>query len=263
MLKVCGRVVLAALVAAMSLVGTAHADGLGPGDFFHDAGAYFTAPLYWDEQEWLYFGGALAAIGAAHTLDTTVRDHFAGSHPDLNGQDPNSTRDAAPAAALLGGVWLVSTVVGDDAGKGESYTMLEATIFSGVTAEGLKYAAGRAGPNTTLDANDWRASGSSFPSLHTTAAFAVGTVFAESGDDDYRWFRRIVGYGIAGATAYLRLHDNQHWFSDVVAGSALGIASAHFSMDRRLERLQQHNNLSISVMPIVGGAKLTVSLNLD
>jgi hypothetical protein len=57
----------------------------------------------------MYFGGTLAAIGAAHAFDGDFRDHFAWSHPVLNGQDPNSTRDAIPTAALFAGTWLVAT----------------------------------------------------------------------------------------------------------------------------------------------------------
>ena len=240
------------------------ADGLGPSDFFHDAGLYFTAPLRWDEEDWLYFGGTLAAIGAAHAFDGRVRDGFVGPHPALNSQDPNSTRDAIPTAALFAGTWLVSTVIGDEYGKGESYTMIEAGIFSSVTVEGLKFAAERARPNATLSPNDWRAGGSSFPSLHASAAFSIGTVFAESGDDEYRWIRRFIGYGVAGATGYLRLHDNAHWLSDVVAGAAVGVATAHFSMNRRLERVDHLAGLNLSVVPISGGGlELTFSLPMN
>jgi hypothetical protein len=41
------RSVLAAIAALLALNRPApgYADGLGPGDFFHDAGLYFTAPL--------------------------------------------------------------------------------------------------------------------------------------------------------------------------------------------------------------------------
>jgi hypothetical protein len=42
-----------------------------------DTKLYFTSPLRWDEEDWLYFGGALVAIGAAHSFDERVRDHFA------------------------------------------------------------------------------------------------------------------------------------------------------------------------------------------
>jgi hypothetical protein len=117
-------------------------------------------------------------------------------------QDPYSTDDYLPAAGLLSGTLLVAEVAGDSSGKGEVATMLEASIFSAVTAEGLKYASGREQPNEALDPNDWRMSGSSFPSLHSDLAFASGTVFAKCGDDDYRWFRRFIGYGSGTATVY-------------------------------------------------------------
>jgi len=82
----------------------------------------------------------------------------------------------------------------------------------------------------TADANSWFESGDSFPSLHSSAAFSIGTVFAESGNDDYRWLRRVVGYGVAGYTGYNRVSDNAHWMSDVMAGAALGYYTAHFVM---------------------------------
>lgn len=241
------------------------ADGIEPADFLHDAQLYFTAPLRWDSTDWMYFSGTLAAIAAAHTLDGTVRNHFVGTHPVLDGQDPHSTDDYIPAAGLVGGTLLVAEVAGDSYGKGEVATMLEASILSTVTAEGLKYAAGRERPNGTLDPNAWRLGGSSFPSLHSDLAFAVGTVFAESGDDDYRWFRRLVGYGVGTGTVYLRLRHNAHWFSDTVAGAAIGMASAHFSVNRRRERNEgDPQALNISVVPIEGsGLKLSFSWTME
>ena len=92
-------------------------------------------------------------------------------------------------------------------------------------------------------------------------AFAIGTVFAESGEDDYRWVRRFIGYGMASATVYLRLHDNQHWVSDTIAGSAIGIASGRFSTHHRLERAKDWN---LSLAPSQhGGAMLTFNMIVD
>jgi membrane-associated phospholipid phosphatase len=203
---------------------------------WQDTKLYFTAPLRWDGEDWLLFGGTLAAIGAAHQVDGKVRDHFAGHTPVLDGKDPHSTRDALPAAALVGGTLALAFVSDSHDGRNEAYRMLEAAALSGVTAEALKYAAGRQRPNETDRVDDWRVSGSSFPSLHATAAFAIGTVFAESGSDDYRWTRRILGYGMATATAYQRLRGNSHWLSDVVAGSALGLSTGVFVMHRQFLR---------------------------
>jgi hypothetical protein len=43
------------------------------GTTLEDTKLYFTAPLRWDEEDWLYFGGALVVIGAAHSFDERVR----------------------------------------------------------------------------------------------------------------------------------------------------------------------------------------------
>jgi membrane-associated phospholipid phosphatase len=122
-----------------------------------------------------------------------------------------------------------------------------------------KYAAGRERPNVTADSNAWRAGGDSFPSMHATAAFAIGTVLAESGNDEYRWMRRALGYGLGVATSYQRLNHNQHWLSDTVAGAALGWASARFVLNRRDEREQ---GMHVFVAPTDGGAMVSVAYYL-
>ena len=143
-----------------------------------DTKLYFTSPLRWDEQDWLYFGGALAAIGAAHSFDERVRDHFAtGSKAALNGgADKNSLRDAAPTVALIAGTGLYAAFIDDHDGYREAWSLIEAGAFSGATAEVLGYATGRERPDATTSANEWGKGSDSFPSLHTTVAFAVGTV---------------------------------------------------------------------------------------
>jgi membrane-associated phospholipid phosphatase len=214
---------------------TARADSSVVLDTLEDVKLYFTAPIRWDEYDWLAFAGSLAAVGVAHEFDSRVREHFAtGPSSGLNGgQDKNSLRDALPTVALIGGTFAYAAFLGDSAGYRETWSLAEAGVLSTVTAEALSYAAGRERPDGSTSPNRWRAGGDSFPSVHASAAFAVGTVFAESGNDEYRWIRRIIGYGVAGATAYVRVKDNLHWTSDTVAGAALGIATARFVLNRR------------------------------
>lgn len=220
-----------------------------------DTKLYFTAPLRWDKRDWLYFGGTVAAIGVAHEYDDNVRAHFAtASSAALDGKDPHGLRDAAPAAAIVVGTWTFAAFIDDSAGYEEGRQMLEAAGLSAISTTLFKYAAGRKRPNETTRIDAWSQSGDSFPSMHASAAFAIGTVLAESGGDEYRWVRRTLGYGIAGATAYARLHDNVHWFSDVVAGAGLGIATAHFVMNRGEARAEQS---AFMVVPTDGGVMLT------
>jgi membrane-associated phospholipid phosphatase len=224
---------------------------------WQDTKLYFTAPARWDEHNWLLFAGTVAAIAGAHQLDGKVRDHFAGKTPVLNGKDPNSTRDAAPAIALVGGTMALGWAFNNAAARNEAYRMLEAGALSAVTTTVVKYAAGRARPDETLKVDDWRTGGGSFPSLHVSAAFAIGTVLAESGPDDFRWTRRIVGYGVAAGTAYARLHGNAHWFSDVVAGSAIGLYTGAFTLQRQSNH---RRDLSVDVGPTdMGGIAVQVT----
>jgi membrane-associated phospholipid phosphatase len=214
---------------------TALADSSAVSDTLEDVKLYFTAPIRWDAEDWFAFAGSLAAVGAAHEFDSRVRDHFAtGSNAVLNGgQDKNALRDALPTVAIIGGTFVYAAFLGDSEGYRETWSLFEAGALSTVTGEALSYAGGRERPDGTTSPNRWRAGGDSFPSVHASAAFAVGTVFAESGNDEYRWVRRIIGYGVAGATAYIRVKDNLHWTSDTVAGAALGIATARFVLNRR------------------------------
>jgi membrane-associated phospholipid phosphatase len=222
-----------------------------------DTRLYFTAPLRWDEEDWIAFGGALAAIGAAHEFDEKVRQHFAtGSKAALNGgEDKNSLRDAAPTLALVAGTGLYAAFIRDSDGYRETWALIEAGVLSGTTAEVLGLAGGRERPDATSSPNQWRQGGDSFPSLHVTTAFAIGTVFAESGNDDYRWIRRLIGYGVAGATGYVRINENVHWLSDTVAGAALGIATARFVLNRQ----NPETRAALQFEPIKNGWRISYS----
>ncbi len=68
----------------------------------------------------------------------------------------------------------------------------------------------------------------SFPSGHTAQAF----VSAEFARLEYRGISPwpgIAGYGFALATGFLRIYNDAHWLSDVVAGAGVGIASTRFA----------------------------------
>ena len=226
-----------------------------------DIEAYYTAPLHWDATDWSYFGGVLAALGVADHFDSQVRAHFTqGSHDALAGGDPDELQDALPAAAALVGTWMVATLFDDRDAQTVAWAMTEAAGLSLSTGLVLKYAGGRERPNQTTDPNLWFRGGSSFPSLHSTAAFAVGTVFAESGEGDYRWLTRLVGYGLAVFTGYERLKHNEHWLSDVFAGAAVGTSTGAFIVQRTFGG----NVFSgFQIVPIERGVMISYSASLS
>ena len=63
----------------------------------------------------------------------------------------------------------------------------------------------------------------SFPSGHTTLAFATATTLSLNFK---KWYVVVPAYLWAGAMGYSRMHLGVHYPSDVLAGAALGTASA-------------------------------------
>ena len=68
----------------------------------------------------------------------------------------------------------------------------------------------------------------SFPSGHTAEAF-VGAEFMRIEYKDVSPWYGVAGYAMATATGMLRMYNDKHWFSDVVAGAGVGIASARLA----------------------------------
>jgi membrane-associated phospholipid phosphatase len=240
-----GKSALLLAVIGLWTASAANAEDFELANVWSDTTHYFTSPLHWDRTGWETFGATVAAVVVAHQLDGRTRDHFAGANPVLDGKDTHSTRDAIPAAVLVGGTFILGLTLNEQAGRNEAYRMLEAAAFGGVTSELFRFAGGRERPDETHSPNAWRKGGNSFPSMHSTMAGAIGTVFAESGPTEYRWLRRIIGYGVVGYTAYSRLHDNAHWLSDVVAGTAVGVYSGAYTLGRQYS----HHELSFNLSP--------------
>lgn len=62
----------------------------------------------------------------------------------------------------------------------------------------------------------------SFPSGHTTTAFAAAEFLHQEYKNKSIWYS-IAGYTVATTTGLLRMYNNKHWLSDVVAGAGIGI----------------------------------------
>jgi membrane-associated phospholipid phosphatase len=113
----------------------------------------------------------------------------------------------------------------------------EAVAVSGVITSLIKDVAGRARPYVSADSNprDFRfmrglrgGGYQSFPSGHTTAAFAAASVVTS---ESQRWAPRAVWfvapimYGGASLVGLSRMYNNAHWASDIIVGAAIGTFS--------------------------------------
>src|SRR6187455_2362063 len=68
----------------------------------------------------------------------------------------------------------------------------------------------------------------SFVSGHTAQAFATATFMAKEYADRSVWYA-VGAYGMATAVGAMRILNNRHWVSDVLAGAGIGILSTNIA----------------------------------
>jgi len=94
----------------------------------------------------------------------------------------------------------------------------------------------------------------SFPSGHTTLAFAAAAALDR--ETRSRWVPALA-YPLATLVAWSRLHDRQHWVSDVVGGAAIG-----FGVAWKAEDFQRGRGGSVSLEGGAGATPARVGLGL-
>ena len=100
--------------------------------------------------------------------------------------------------------------------KDRSIILATAYLIMGSSVTVLKRTTHRQRPNQT--------GFTSFPSGHTATAFMGAEFLYQEYKDVSPWYG-VSGYFIAAGTGYLRMYNNKHWFSDVVAAAGIGILS--------------------------------------
>lgn len=106
----------------------------------------------------------------------------------------------------------------------------------------------------------------SFPSGHTATAFASAEFLYQEYKDVSPWYG-VAGYTIAAATGYLRMYNNKHWFSDVVAGAGIGILStkvAYWIYPAIKRKLFKNKPVNTMILPYYqnGGGGFSLVRNL-
>ncbi len=122
--------------------------------------------------------------------------------------------------ASIGGLYLL----GDNYDKDTAKLALAALANSAITTQEIKMLAGRERPFLSGDLLKFHGltlhgeGRQSFPSGHTSAAFAVATVLAKR-HPKQKWLY----YGLAAAVGIARIRKSAHFPSDVLVGAAIGI----------------------------------------
>ncbi|WP_412468353.1 phosphatase PAP2 family protein [Pedobacter sp. KLB.chiD] len=154
---------------------------------------------------------------ALKQLDISTRAELQEDHP-LFAAHVDDYLQFAPAAAVY--ALNLSGIKGKHNLFDASMLYVTSAAIMGISTHLVKQEVGRERP----DGSGFN----SFPSGHTASAFMAAEFLRQEYKDVNPWIG-YAGYFVATATGTLRMYNNKHWFSDVVAGAGFGIAATKIS----------------------------------
>lgn len=228
----------------------------------NDAAELASAPLRWDRSDWLKLGIGLAAVGGVALVDHDLRESVEGGS---SGGSRRLAKAVGPFGAeysfgVIGGFFLAGKLLDDEKSLRVAEDGLAASLIaSGAITPLLKTAFGRRRPSQTGGPVEFGQGGASFPSGHTTQAFAVASVVASHYDSI--WVK-VGAYMLAGLVGWSRMEEKAHYASDVLAGALIGIV-----VGNAVVRLHEGQRFRISAAPAVTrgspGVALTFGTSLE
>ncbi|MCB9210794.1 MAG: phosphatase PAP2 family protein [Ignavibacteriales bacterium] len=228
--------------------------------FLKDGGQYFTYPLRMNSCEFLYAGAIAAGTYGLMYNDQTMKDAIGRETiKTLNGDfwdAPTYYGFVQYANIAAFSTYTVGLFSGEDEIRKVGRMLIQSLSYSGITVMFIRTLFGRERPYS--GEGPWAFTGlsfdneiQSFPSGHCTVAFAFSTVLAEYFDTIYS---RVFFYGLGSLTAYARILNNQHWFSDILMGSLIGISGGIFVIN---EENNRESNNKFSISPTFNGVRFT------
>ena len=196
-------------------------------NILRDQKAIWTAPMHLERSDAKWMIPSAVGFMALATTDRITGDEIGeATHQD------NASRAISYAGSLYG----LGAVAGtfyffgrhnhDDRARETGLLAAEALIDSVIVEGALKGITQRARPADGRERSEFFEGGSSFPSGHSTQAWAVATVIAHEYKD--RPAVQIAAYGVATAVSVARFTGHKHYLSDVLAGSALGFGIGRY-----------------------------------
>jgi len=157
--------------------------------------------------------GALGAI-AFHRYDTPLSNWVAkqpsASYPKIG----SFAGDAITQGSLAIGTYAIGKLAHDDEAIHLGSDFIRGQLLNGIFTEALKFGVNRTRPT---------GSNHSFPSGHSSASFTTAAILQAH----FGWAVGTAAYAGAGFIGWSRLRENQHFLTDVIVGSALGVISGH------------------------------------
>lgn len=223
----------------------------------HDAAALGTGIL---SKGTLYAAGGGVLLFLAVPHDRVMTEELSSLPPapaDLIVRVVEEFGNVRAVRPVAGAIFLGSLISDNRRFQDAAFTSLESIIYANLITSGLKSAFGRARPWQKEGAMEFEpfSGNTSFPSGHSTTAFAFVTPWLLYYPNTFTPGLLLLSAG----TAFSRMLTQNHWFTDVVAGSSIGFFTAHF-----LSRRHQ-DSYRVQIAPALGMEEMgvTVTIALD
>lgn len=156
---------------------------------------------------------SIAGKNPIRTLDLTTKNELQEDHP-LFAAHVDNYLQFSPAAIVFG-MNMLGIKGKNGIGNAIGIYVMSMSIMTG-SVKAVKHITKRERPDQSTF--------NSFPSGHTATVFASAELLKQEYGGRYPWIS-YTGYAIATGTGVLRMYNNRHWLSDVVAGAGFGILS--------------------------------------
>lgn len=239
-----------------------------------------TDKTFFTRRDLAWVAGGMAASGLVSVFDKRIENWW--QQPSRQGTQSRhdavkalTTINETPLTLAAVGVYAVGRLAHAKTVGDVGAHWMQAMVLTVATSEMIRGPLGRARPRASPDDQyrfDFGGGFSKFedrawPSLHAAAAFATATVFVEEMRERNASATPVVApllYAAATIPGFTRMYLNQHWASDIVAGSVLGalIGSRVVTYGHRHHTKIDRWLLGATLVPTAAGG-VDVGLNLS
>jgi membrane-associated phospholipid phosphatase len=197
---------------------------------------------------WIGFAGVTAALIATDHQTSTIFENSKGQV--TWGNNISKIGATYTLIPIVGGFYGLGVLWDNPKARETGVLGGEALIDTLIVVEVLKPIAGRNRPNSGNESREFFDGGSSFPSGHAIASWALASVVAHEYGGTI-WVP-IVAYGLASVVSTARFAAQQHFASDIFAGAAMGWFIGRYVYKTHQDHaIHQHAWLNPKIIPEV------------
>ncbi len=196
---------------------------------------------------YFFAGGTVTSLGIKYFGDEQIvqpiqREMTRKNHLGNFNEPLDYMGQLIPNAIYIAGFGIHAALTDDQGSQDNATIMFKSMFYSCLMSTVLKYSFQEERPNG--------ASNLSFPSGHTTAAFAFASVVGAR----HPWYFGVPAYILATLVGIQRLNSNSHFIHDVLMGATIGISYGISLSDVDSE---------IALIPILDGQRVGMFFRRD